>query len=307
MSSSSVRGVNNADVVIRAAGSDADLEAWRRVRMEVVPNERTATLEEMRNLAGGRHHFQIAERDGVVVGSGTLVPSSLRGAGSIAPRVRPQFRRQGIGTAVLAYLVDEARRQAYPIAAADAEDQGSAAFAVHHGFTEVDRQVEQVRSIGSDEPMPTAPVGVQVISVAESPQLWTRAYTEIGREGLADMAVSAPMEVSLEEWQSEWIADPAAMFLALDADGRIIGAAGLLADADVTGRAEHAFTTVRRDWRGKGIASLLKRRTLHWAARNGLTEVYTWTQRGNADMRRLNEHLGYVTRTESIRFEKVLG
>ena len=47
--------------------------------------------------------------------------------------------------------------------------------------------------------------------------------------------------------------------------------------------------------------------TLHWAAQNGLTEVYTWTQRGNADMRRLNEHLGFVTRTESIRYEKVLG
>jgi hypothetical protein len=28
-------------------------------------------------------------------------------------------------------------------------------------------------------------------------------------------------------------------------------------------------------------------------------EVYTWTQRGNDDMRRLNEHLGYVTRAWS--------
>jgi GNAT superfamily N-acetyltransferase len=121
------------------------------------------------------------------------------------------------------------------------------------------------------------------------------------------MAVSAPMEVSLEEWVSEWIANPAATFLALDADGQIIGTAGLLADADVAERAEHGFTTVRRDWRGKGIASLLKRWTLHWASRNGLTEVYTWTQRGNADMRQLNEHLGFVTRTESIRYEKSLG
>ncbi len=57
---------------------------------------------------------------------------------------------------------------------------------------------------------------------------------------------------------------------------------------------------MRRDWRGRGVASALKRRTLAWAAANGIREVYTWTQRGNADMRRLNEHLGYVTRTESI-------
>jgi hypothetical protein len=46
--------------------------------------------------------------------------------------------------------------------------------------------------------------------------------------------------------------------------------------------------------------------TLHWAAQRGLREVSTWTQRGNTDMRRLNEHLGYVTRTVSIRFEKQL-
>jgi GNAT superfamily N-acetyltransferase len=301
----SVRGVTA--LTIRPATTDDDLESWRQVRIAVLPYERTATLDEMRALAGGRHQFQIAERDGVVVGSGTLAPSSLRGAGAIAPRVIPQFRRQGIGTTLLDHLLDLAKTHGYPIAACDTDDPASARFAESFGFVEVDRQVEQVRAIGPDEPMPTAPPGVSVISVAEQPELWTLAYNEIGREGLADMAVSAPMEVSLEEWASEWIADPAATFLALDATGGIIGTAGLLADGDVIERAEHGFTTVRRDWRGKGIASLLKRRTLHWASQHGLTEVYTWTQRGNADMRQLNEHLGFTTRTESIRFEKLLG
>lgn len=307
---SSVRGVSA--VTIRPADADDDLEAWRQVRIAVLPKERTATLPEMKALAGGRRLFQIAERDGIVVGSGMLAPSSLRGAGSIAPRVLPGYRRQGIGAAILEHLMELAKAQGYPIAAADADDPGSAAFAEHFGFEEVDRQVEQVRAIGSDEPIPAAQLAalvppVAIWSVEQRPELWERAYHEIGTEGLADMAVSAPMKVSLAEWESEWIADPAATFLALDADGRIIGTAGLLADAGVAGRAEQGFTTVRRDWRGKGVASLLKRWTLHWASRNGLTEVYTWTQRGNADMRRLNEHLGFVTRTESIRFEKPLG
>jgi len=292
-------------VTIRPAESDDDLESWRRVRLEVVPMERTATLEELKSLAGGRHLFQIAERDGIVVGSGALVPSSLAGAGSIAPRVMPAHRRQGVGAALLEYLLDLARVHGYPVAAADTDDPGSARFAEHFGFVEVDRQVEQVRTIG-DEPEPTAPVGVSVIAVSERPELWAAAYHQVGLAGLADMAVSAPMEVTLAEWESEWIADPAATFLALDVAGEIIGTAGLLADADVADRAEHAFTTVRRDWRGRGIASLLKRKTLHWAAQNGLREVYTWTQRGNADMRRLNEHLGFVTRTESIRYERPL-
>lgn len=290
-------------VTIRAAESDDDLEAWRRVRIEVVPMERTATLEELRSLDDGRHPFVIAERDGVLVGSGALAPSSLAGAGSVVPRVLPAYRRQGIGTVVLEHLLDLTRQHGYPVAAANTEDRGSALFAEHFGFVEVDRQVEQVRAIAGDEPAPTAPVGVSIIAVSERPELWPKAYHEIGLPGVADMAVSAPMQVSLDEWETEWIADPAATFLALDAAGEIIGTAGLLADADVADRAEQGFTTVRRKWRGKGVASALKRVTLHWAAQHGLSEVYTWTQRGNADMRQLNEHLGFVTRTESIRYE----
>jgi GNAT superfamily N-acetyltransferase len=93
--------------------------------------------------------------------------------------------------------------------------------------------------------------------------------------------------------------DPEAVFVAL-ADGEVIGCARLLPDADDPGRAEHALTAVRRDWRRRGVAAALKRNCLAWAAGRGLREVYTWTQRGNEDMRALNTHLGFVTRTESL-------
>jgi N-acetylglutamate synthase-like GNAT family acetyltransferase len=89
------------------------------------------------------------------------------------------------------------------------------------------------------------------------------------------------------------------MFVAL-ADGEVIGCAGLLPDPDDPGRAEHALTSVRRDWRRRGVAAALKRCCLAWAANHGLREVYTWTQRGNDDMRALNTHLGFTTRTESL-------
>ena len=65
-------------------------------------------------------------------------------------------------------------------------------------------------------------------------------------------------------------------------------------------------TAVRRTWRGRGIASHLKRRTLHWAALNGLEEIYTWTQAGNSSMLRLNEHLGYITTHESVTGSRAL-
>ena len=105
--------------------------------------------------------------------------------------------------------------------------------------------------------------------------------------------------VSPEQWERHWITDPDAMFVAL-AGGEVIGCAGLLPDTDDPGRAEHALTAVRRDWRRRGVAAALKRCTLAWAADHGLREVYTWTQRGNDDMRALNTHLGFTTRTESL-------
>jgi hypothetical protein len=45
---------------------------------------------------------------------------------------------------------------------------------------------------------------------------------------------------------------------------------------------------------------MLKRRTLAFAAANGVREVYSWTQLRNAGMRALNERLGYIERGVSI-------
>ena len=55
-----------------------------------------------------------------------------------------------------------------------------------------------------------------------------------------------------------------------------------------------------RGWRGRGIATSLKRATLEFAAEAGIRSIYTWTQTGNEAMRALNERLGYVYRSVSI-------
>ena len=268
--------------------SDADYEAWRQVRMAVLPHERCATVAELREARTGTRLMVVARADGVVVGSG-LADRAETAGGFVAPRVLEQHRRQGHGTAILEALVGHLRSIPLSAAKAGADDEGSAAFARRHGFVEVDREVEQVREIG-DEPEPTPLPGIQVVTLAERPELWSSAYEPFGREAMSDFALYAPLEVTRERWEHEWAGDP--MFLALDGDA-VVGCAGLFVDTDVPGRAEHALTAVRRDHRGRGLAIHLKQCTLRWAADHGLREVYTWTQQGNAPMRTLNERLGF--------------
>jgi mycothiol synthase len=63
------------------------------------------------------------------------------------------------------------------------------------------------------------------------------------------------------------------------------------------------LTAVRRDRRGLGIGRALKRTQLHWAARNGVRELVTWTQKGNEAMQALNRSLGYVDTSKVITFQ----
>lgn len=285
------------EIIIRPAETDADLEAWREVRLAVLPNERALSVAEMRASADDDTLYLLAQLDGQLAGSGLSGRSSFDYAG-LHPRVLPGMRRRGIGTALLRALADHAIRHGFTEAGSLVEDVGSLAFAERLGFREVDRQIEQVRTI-ADEPVPAIPDAISVVTVAERPELWAQAYEPFAREAVGDMATHRPVVVTREQWERDWLSWPEAMFLALDGH-EVVGCAGLEFDPDRPDRSEHAFTAVARKWRRRGLASALKRLTLHFAAEHGVREVYTWTQRDNADMRALNERLGYVYGAESI-------
>ena len=286
-------------IAVRRAESDADLEAWRRVRIAVVPNERAQTVDELREALTPTQLYLLAELDGRVAGSGVAGRSDLAGQGFLSPRVLPAARRRGVGTALLRELAEHVQRHGFDRAGAMLDDTASLAFVERFGFREVDRDVEQVRAIG-DEAWPEPPPGIEVVSLAERPELFERAYHELALEAFRDFPLDRPIEISLEDWNREWQVWPEGSFFAL-ADGELVGMAGLIRDDDRPGRAENSLSAVRRDWRRRGVASLLKRTVLAWAAANGLQEVYTWTQNGNAAMRVVNERLGYETRSVAIR------
>jgi GNAT superfamily N-acetyltransferase len=284
---------------VRKASSDADFEAWRRVRIAVLPNERADSVEKLRRGDPPERLLLLAEFDGEVVGSGAAGRSDLPGLGFVAPRVLTEARRRGVGTTLLHALAEHVSALGFQEASAHVDDAGALAFAQRFGFEEFERQVEQVRTIEGDEAVPELPDGVKIVSLAERPELLRRTYFELALEAFEDFALADTLAVSLEDWERDWVSCPEGSFVALAGD-EIVGCAGLIRDPDRADRAEHGLTAVRRDWRRRGLASVLKRMTIAWAAANGLEELYTWTQRGNEGMRGVNDHLGYVVRGRSI-------
>lgn len=288
-------------IELREAQTDDELELWRSVRIALLPNERTGSVAELR--AGGSLML-LAHRDDELVGSGTVGKSDM-GGGSVTPRVLPAFRRQGIGTFLLRQLASLAEEAGYGEVGSMVDDPGSFSFAEHFGFAETGRQVEQVRVVARDEPWPAIPDRIEVVTVAERPELLPRLYHELALQAFEDMPTPRKVEITLEQWQNEWLDWPEATFVALAGD-EIVGMAGLNYDADQPARAENALTTVRRDWRGRGLARMLKETVTAWASEQGIREIYTWTQTGNENMRAVNERLGYVTRDTSITVRRSL-
>ena len=285
-------------IEVRRAESDADLEAWARVKRAVLPNESAWTPEQFRARARPDRLVLVAELDREVVGAGLAGNSDVQGRGFVAPRVHPDARRRGVGTALLHELAAHVVALGFDKAGAHVDDEGSRAFAERFGFEEIDREVEQVISLPAELPDAPLPEGLEVLSVAERPELLREAFPLARDEGYADLAVDGSVTYKLEDWLHEEASLPGGSFVALQ-DGRIVGYSGLMRH-DSPGVAEDGLTVVARDWRRRGLAIALKRLELAWAAENGITEVVTWTQRRNDGMRSVNERLGYEYRTVGV-------
>ena len=286
-------------VEVRTAETDADLEGWIRVKRAVVPNESAWTVQDFRERKEPDRLVLVAELGGEIVGAGLAGPSDVQGRGFVVPRVHPEARRRGVGTAMLQRLTDHVAGLGYDKAWGSVDDEGSQAFAERFGFEEVDREVEQVIALPAELPEAPLPDGLDVVSIAYRPELLREAYSLARAEGFADLAIDGDVVVPLEDWLRDEATLPAGSFVALDR-GRIVGFSGLMRH-DNPGLAEDGLTVVARDWRRRGLAMALKRLELVWAAENGFSEVLTWTQRRNEGMRKVNERLGYAYRTVGLK------
>ena len=285
--------VSESSLQLRPVVTAADFDAWARVKSAVVPDEpvtgdqMVATHEEGRLLL-------LAELDGTLAGCGGAMRSHFAGRGFVSPRVLPEFRRHGIGTALLLALSDHVRSlgRSELTSFVYADEPDSVAFAERHGMSVVDDQLEQIRMAGSEVPI-DPPEGIEIVALGDNREELLRAAWPVALEGYEDWPLPGTVSFSLDEWLRDEATRPDGSFVALE-DGEVVGYAGMLQHANGSAMAENGLVVVRRDWRGRGIARALTRSQLAWADRCGVIQLVAWTQKGNERVQEMNRRLGYV-------------
>ena len=249
----------------------------------------------------------LAEEDDAAVGSGRLTPGwhSPPGVTRADVRVVQAARGRGVGAA----LLDELQQRADALRAPTLEvevwddDPGSLAWTEAQGFAEITRSVRLALDLTAiEEPALDPPDGIEVVTWAQRPEL-SRGIYEVACEAYPDEPGSGDAEMeSFEGWLSQDMqgsGDRAdAVFVALTG-GEVAGYAKL-AMSSRPGYVLHDMTGVKRSFRGRGIASALKRAEIAWAKREGFHTLETFNDEDNAPIRALNEKHGYKPARGSI-------
>jgi mycothiol synthase len=258
----------------RRGVTSEDVEAWKRTSL--------ASVEFLGSV------------DGVDGGSAAAALYTSRPTtAEVLVTVLQNFRRRGLGSALLraaaTWAVEHGAEELDT--RVEADDEESVGFALRRGFGVHSRELGLELQLHGLEPGPVdPPAGIEIALLAERAELAAGAYS-VGVEALPDIPGN-------EDWTpppfDEFAANNLrglAVFVAV-ADGEVVGYAKLHARPD--GRtADHGMTAVKRAWRGRGIATSLKRAEIAWAKAHGIERLTASNEERNVPMQRLNASLGY--------------
>jgi len=234
----------------------------------------------------------IAVDDDHVVGTATtgLIAGSDPLDGQLRVLVRPEYRGQGIGTRLVDAAHDVLRAAGATTARVFAEPSAGE-WAARWGY----RQTRQVHYAGIDPrkapDLPEVPSGVDLIPLSEAdPHQLYAADVVAQRTKPGDAKIVAR---PYDEWL--WaIWESPVMVLDLSVAALYAGeiAAFTLGNGDHT-KVWSQMTATMPEFRGRGLAKLVKSAALHRAAAAGVQNCYTANYAGNAPMLAVNEWLGY--------------
>ena len=284
-------------IVVREATTE-DFASATELLNRVWPN-RVGSERGLRHTAAAHppdahRRYWAAEHEGRLVGWATaaIEHQSSERPGFLQISVAPESRRAGLGTALLerceAHLAGVGTATVLSLTT---PDDVSRAFATAHGF----RHTNTTRISGVDprtiDP-PSAPPGVDLRPLAE---LDPRKVHELDAEAMRDVPGEVAMDdISFEQWLEDYWRHPET-----DLDASV---AAVIDDRPVAfshlriapgGRAVTDMTGTLREYRGRGLALLVKRATLVNAAARGVELVSTENDETNGPMLRINEKLGY--------------
>ena len=216
--------------------------------------------------------------------------------------VLPEVRRRGLGTALWAAASEVAREAGKTGLQTDAyESQADGvAFLLHRGFEVVERTKGVSLDLRGRAPEPVQPPpGITITTLAARPDLEAglhavalEAYPDIPHRD-EPILVGTLAEFLARDVRREGI-PPDALAIALDAtNDEVVGWASLLFAPGSSTLAWHDMTAVRPAWRGRGVATALKRATIAWAIAHGLETLETGNDEANTPMRAVNARLGY--------------
>ena len=301
---------------IREAITDGDLGHMVAIIGRVSPDNPMSVEEarwQDRQYPGGKRF--LAWLDGRPIGCGGagrvyMYPEDFPALwGNLS--VLPEFRGRGVGTTLLEAIYGVARAAGKPeLYGRTTEDRPEAMrFLEHRGFHEVERMKVVRLELGELAAPPIdPPPGLSITSLEARPDLADRLY-EVAVEALADIpgdGLSDPG--SAEEFRARdvdrAVLPPWGYAVATDdASGEVIGYSNLMLVAGRPGLAWNGMTGVRRAWRGRGVASALKRATIRWAIAHELEAIETANDIDNAPMRAVNRRLGYRPMPDEVYFQ----
>ena len=118
-----------SEYAIRPGDWHADRAILRAIREEVFVREQSVPAEMEMDEFDAQSHHVVATADGVAIGTGRLLPDGHIGRMAVLGK----WRNQGVGSALLVALIDEARKRGVSRVVLNAQIH-ALPFYLRHGF-----------------------------------------------------------------------------------------------------------------------------------------------------------------------------
>ena len=229
--------------------------------------------------------------------------------------VDPAWRRRGLGTALHGWVVASLSQRTADSVRGEVPgtDTASVRWAHRLGYREVGRAWEarldvaeaDTRGLDAGAARATA-AGVQITTFAALHDGAGANATDALEAELFDLDVEATADIPtvdpivhppFDAWRNSVPRMPGfvrgAVIVAM-AHGAMVGVAYLEARDATPDVLHQGFLGVRRAWRGRGVAQLLKRATIEVAAARRIREIRTFNDATNAAMVHVNDAAGFM-------------